>query len=300
MSDQEVWARDVFWAEESPAPLPIEAGPTPPPGTRILVAGRPDPAHLDLPNLEILIVPYAGVPESTARELGARPHLRGYSLHFNAAPVAELAVGLLLAAARRIVEADAAMRKGIWLGRQAEGAGFHLAGSRATLLGRGAIGQALLPMLAGLGIEARLIGRGNLSELGTALAESESLLVSCPLTPETRGLIGEPELRRMRAPRLVVNVGRGPVIQPEPLYRGLKDGWIRAAGLDVWHRYPRGDEPTWPADLPFQELTNVVMSPHRASHVTVAEELRGRALQELLIRLAAGDPPPPIRPDLGY
>lgn len=99
-------------------------------------------------------------------------------------------------------------------------------------------------------------------ELHNLLAASDYVVVATPLTPETRGMIGEPELRAMKGTSVIINVGRGPVIQEAPLICALKEKWIRGAALDVF------DEEPLPAAHPFWEMENVLLSPHCADQTT--------------------------------
>jgi len=90
---------------------------------------------------------------------------------------------------------------------------------------------------------------------------------------------------------ILVNVGRGAVVDQQSLYRALIDGHLAAAGLDVWYNYPDSEAErshTFPADYPFHELDQVVMSPHRGGLTRETEMLRMTHLADLLNRLAAG------------
>lgn len=276
----------------------------------VLVAGQPKPETLDLPGLRAVVVPFAGIPQETAAALRDRPRLQLYNLHFNADSTAEMAVALLLAAARRITLGDRWLREGRWLGRQDGSHGVNLSGKVATVYGYGAVGRQVGHVLKALGMrvlgirrssgaaEEDVWGAGRLRE---ALALSHALVVTAPLTDETRGSIGSEELALLREPRLVVNVGRGPIIEEDALYEACRTGMIAGAGLDVWYRYPRsGDGPTWPSDLPFHELDNVVLSPHRAGDGDRTEEQRIEALAELLLRLEAESPVTAADPWQGY
>ncbi len=92
------------------------------------------------------------------------------------------------------------------------------------------------------------------------LSASDYVVVAAPLTEETRGLIGAAELRRMKSSAVLINVGRGPVVDQRALIRALEEGWIRGAALDVFEREPL------PAGHPFYGLPNVLLSPHCADH----------------------------------
>lgn len=120
-------------------------------------------------------------------------------------------------------------------------------------------------------------------QLRTVLARADVIVVCLPLTDETRGLIGEAELRAMKPTAYLVSVGRGSVIDEDALLRALREGWIGGAGLDVFAQRPL------PADSPFFDLPNVIMTPHM-SGVSDGYARRGPALfRENLRRYVAGE-----------
>jgi phosphoglycerate dehydrogenase-like enzyme len=293
----------VRWRAAPPDPHPIDDGL--PPGCEfvvereearalahrdaidVLIDGRPGPL-LDGRRLAHVIVPWAGFPPSLREALLERPHLKAYNAHYNAPFVAQHALALLLAAAQRLVPIDAALRRGDWGDRARPERSRHLAGGEALLLGFGAIGRHLAPMLRGLGMRVsalrrrpagdedgvRIIGP---TELAEALGRADALLVSLPASPATVGLIDREALARMRPDALVVNVGRGSVIDEDALYDALASGRLAGAGLDVWWRYPDGPEAqvaTPPATRPFWALPNVVLSPHRGDATDASERAR--------------------------
>src|SRR5258708_15681168 len=92
------------------------------------------------------------------------------------------------------------------------------------------------------------------------LGRCDYVAAAAPLTKETRGLIGEAELRAMKSSAVIMNVGRGPVIQEAVLIRALQEGWIRGAALDVFDKEPL------PEGHVFYRLRNVLLSPHCADH----------------------------------
>jgi phosphoglycerate dehydrogenase-like enzyme len=104
---------------------------------------------------------------------------------------------------------------------------------------------------------AQVLASSGLPEL---LAASDYLVVLTPLTPRTRGLVGEAELRAMKAGAVLINIARGPVVREDALLRALEQGRIRGAALDVFDQEPL------PPEHPFYKLENVLLSPHCADH----------------------------------
>lgn len=274
----------------------------------VLVTGRPQLDHLQAsPALRTLVIPYAGVPPATRKLLEEFPHISVYNLHHNADSTAEMAVALLMAAARFVVPIDQKLRRHDWSPRYQDNPSLLLHGKTALILGFGHIGQRVGRVCHALGMRVLALrhhlGRDAGVEypvevhgpdsLHTLLEQTHVLVVTLPGTPETEGLIGETELHRMPPGGLLVNVGRGLIVEQGALYRALQDHHLRAAGLDVWYRYPANEAAsthTPPADFPFEELDNVVLSPHRGGDNSENEILRMQALAELLNAMQRGEP----------
>lgn len=277
-----------------------------PADTQMLVTAGPPDIHL--PQLSAMLLPFAGIPKAVVEFGQANPQVRLYNLHFNAAATAEMALALLLGCARQVPRADSALRQGRWLGREGREPGILLHGKTAAILGYGAIGRHVGTVLRAMGMRVLGIRRSHpqmsdeytVARMGDALRQAHVLVVAAPGSEETQGMIGARELSLLREPRLVVNVGRGSVIQEEALYEACRNGILAGAGLDVWYRYPRGEGPHYPSQFPFHELDNVVMSPHWGGNERNTEHARLEAVAELLERLLAGDPPQPVDPFAGY
>lgn len=280
-----------------------------------LVEGVPTEEQLDSsPRLRAVVVPWAGIPPRTAELLRPRPHLSLYNLHHNAAPTAEMAMALLLAAARRIVPVDRALRKGDWTPGRGVDIDPLLEGRTAVVLGYGAIGRRIGRICRAFGMEVVGVRRTQVSggaeeivgvsQLARVLPRAQVLFITLPLTPETERILDAEAIARLPRGALLINVGRGPIVEEDALYDALVSGRIAAAGLDVWYRYPRGeDDPheTLPGNRPFHELDNVVLSPHRAGSTCETENLRARALAALLSTGARGESlPPPVDLGRGY
>lgn len=306
----------------------------------IYIEGRP--AEEDLKRVReggAVVVPFAGVPPATAAVLQSRPDLTLHNLHHNSVETAETALALLLAASRRIVTADRAMRTGDWMPRYTPEECINLGGRTAMVLGMGGIGRRVAMALAGMGVNVigvrRTAATGTqdltfepFSEQGQAkvrvepigrlrevLPEANFLIVTLPLTPETEGLIGAEELVLLKKPSIVVNIARGSIIKERDLFEALKSGALHAAGSDVWYRYPKHPEgivpgyfnmpdearTTYPSEFPFHELDNMVMSPHRGGSSFDAEVNRIEHLARLVFAFAeTGAMPNRVDIEAGY
>lgn len=288
----------------------------------ILVAGRPSQEQLlASPKLRALVIPWAGVPQATRTLLGDFPHLGVHNLHYNALPVAELAVTLLLTAAKRILPMDRALRAHDWTPRYQRDLSLLLSDRQILILGYGSIGKLVARFCQGLGMRVAAIKRqvspadrqlaaaqgvelSPREELDRCLPASDALILCLPLTPATERLIGARELALLPTHAVLVNVSRAAVVDEAALYQALRDQRLLAAALDVWYQEPQREAEIPrcpPAHYPFEELENVVMSPHRAAHSRSSEQLRLSHLADLL-NAAARDGVLPNQVDLqaGY
>ena len=285
----------------APDPIPADA--------EILVGGRPSPEELAAcPALRAVIVPFAGVPETTLTLLReSHPHIGLHNLHHNAAAAAELALTLLLAAAKSIVPVDRAFRRGDWRSRYDGAPTLLLAGKTFLLIGLGEIARRVATACRALGMDVVAVRRNtdrqdpewieihSVDRLPFLLPRADAICVAAALTPDTAGLLGARELALLPSHAVVVNIARGPIIDAQALYEALRDRTIGAAGIDTWYRYPvdeAGRASTPPSDFPFHELDNVVMSPHRggAFGTIELEALRMEHLANLLNQAARGEP----------
>jgi glyoxylate reductase len=207
---------------------------------------------------------------------------------------AELAVALMLAAGRRIVEADALVRGGRWTGGGEEKLlGRELSGATVGLIGFGRIGRRVAELLRGFGARILYTSRHEApaslgderGELGDVLARSDFVSVHVALTPETRHLVGVDELARMGDGAVFVNTSRGAVVDTKALIEGLRAGRPAAAGLDVYE-----DEPQVPVDL--RELPNTVLLPHVGSATASTRDAMARLCAENVIAVVEGREPP--------
>jgi len=288
----------------------------------ILIAGFPTRAQIEAsPNLSAVIAPFAGAPKEAIELLRDYPQVSLHSIHYNVAPTAEMAIGLMLAAAKFMIPMDRDLRRHDWRARYDQTPALILHGRTATVLGYGRIGQRIGRICHALGMDVIGIRRHAATpdpertldefvelhppaDLRDLLPRSHVLFVAAPLTQETEGMIGADELSLLPREAVVVNVGRARVIDEGALYEALRDRTILAAGLDVWYHYPLRDEDRGyaaPSRFPFHELDNVVMSPHRGGWITAAEETRVVELANLLRAAAEGRPiSSQVDKELGY
>lgn len=184
---------------------------------------------------------------------------------------ADLTMALLLAAARRVVEGDRLVRSGRpWTWGMQFMLGTDLRGKRLGIVGLGGIGAKVAERARAFGMEIAYHSRhpapaGTVARLDAERMPLEPLLegadvvsLHCPLTPDTRHLIGAAELARMKPSAILVNAARGPVVDEAALAEALATGKIAAAALDVYEREPR-------VEAGLLGLDNVVLAPHLGS-----------------------------------
>ena len=195
---------------------------------------------------------------------------------------ADLAFALLLALARRIPEGAAMVRDGTWrTWEPAAGLGADLAGATLGIVGRGRIGDAVARRAAGFGMEVLHSSRSSGVPLEELLERSDFVSLHCPLTPETRHLIGTEALGRMRETAMLVNTARGGVVDQVALRLALLGGSIAGAALDVTDPEPL------PADDPLLEAPNLLVVPHVGSAtVRTRARMAEMAVENLLAALA--------------
>ena len=214
--------------------------------------------------------------------------------------VADTTFGLILAARRRLAEADRFVRAGGWKENSLRlMVGLDVSGATLGLIGYGGIGRAVARRAQGFGMTVLYYdpyrsedGNAIYTELDQLLATSDIVSIHTPLMPGTRGLMGEREFRLMKPTATFVNTARGGVVDQVALVRALREGWIGSAGLDVQQREPNPD----PND-PLPARPNCVVLPHIAS---ASEEARVglimKAVENVEAVLAGRPPLNPVKP----
>jgi D-3-phosphoglycerate dehydrogenase len=205
----------------------------------------------------------------------------------NIVSAAELAVGLMLAAARNIAPASAALKNGEW--KRSRYSGIELYEKTVGIVGLGRIGVLVAQRLSAFGMKViaydPYVQAGRAAQMGVRLvtldellAESDFMSVHLPKTSETIGLIGEQELAKVKPHLVLVNAARGGIVDEHALYVALKEGRLAAAGLDVFASEPCTDSPLF-------EFENVVATPHLGASTAEAQEKAGVAVARS-VRLA--------------
>ncbi len=228
-------------------------------------------------------------------EAAAAPFVLTNASGVHAVPISEHILAYLLAFARGLPQAQRDQLQARWSPVQGRDL-LELAGSTLLLVGVGAIGARTARLAAAF--DMRVVGvrrdpsirvdgvtemRG-LSDLPDLLREADYVVLTVPLTRETRGLIGASELRSMKQSAYLVNIGRGGTVREGDLVRALQEGWIAGAGLDVFEEEPL------PADSPLWGMDNVIVTSHYSGATPRYHERAFAIFVDNLKRYMAGQP----------
>lgn len=211
--------------------------------------------------------------------------------------VSEQAVAMTLSLAKRLPQRHAALVAGRF---DKWSPALTLNGATCVIIGFGGIGTATARMLRAFGARICAVTRtgqpaddadrtASIADLHQVLPAADALVIALPLTLATRGLIGAPELALMKPSAILVNVGRGPIIDQAALYEHLRTHQDFTAGIDTWWAEPAGDAP-FRTDYPFLDLPNVLGSPHNSSIVAGAMTSAARLAAVNVRRYLLGEP----------
>ncbi|MDQ6767358.1 MAG: 2-hydroxyacid dehydrogenase [Candidatus Eremiobacteraeota bacterium] len=256
-------------------------------------------------NLRLLVCPAAGTELIDRSALPSGVRLVNGTGH--EIPMAEYVIGCLVALRQRLLESDAALRRGQWR------YGFYggdrmlgeLAGSNLGMIGFGGIGQAVASRATTLGMQCAAVtrdpkrtreGAGSLEFLGSLSSPSEvdrlvswadQLVLCCELSPLTKGLLDARRFGLMKPDAVLVNIARGAIAVERDLYDALATKRIAGAAIDVWYQYPRASgQMQAPSAFPFHELDNVIMTPHASGWTEAAKRRRLAAMAETINQFA--------------
>jgi phosphoglycerate dehydrogenase-like enzyme len=219
--------------------------------------------------------------------------------------IGEYVIMTMLVLTHRLFEAVTAFRAGSWAASPTFGGGSlhgEVMGRTIGIIGYGRIGREVAERAAGLKCRVLAANRSPVTdpapvetvfplvELDRMLPLCDTVLISCGLAPETKGLIDGRRLALMKPGALLINVARAAIVDEDALYAALKDGRLGGAALDVWWQYPTLDEPERrPSRRPFHELSNVLITPHNSSSTEASANRRWGVVATNLDRYARGE-----------
>jgi D-3-phosphoglycerate dehydrogenase / 2-oxoglutarate reductase len=249
------------------------------------------------PRLRLVIVPFIGVDKidvPAATDLGVL--VANSPTRENFIAVAEATVALTVILLKRIKHNEAKLRRGQWARR--EDRGEFLFGKTVGIIGLGRIGSNVARRFAGWDVRliasdpyvpadrAKLLGV-TLVDLPTLLGEADVVTLHAALTGETRGLIGEKALRRMKSTAVLLNTARGELVDEEAVARALSEGWIAAAAIDAFSREPL------PASSPLREVDpeRLILTPHNIAHSEAGRRANLALAIEQILAVGRGEPP---------
>lgn len=244
----------------------------------LMLANMPLPAEvlaqaLDVKFIDVAFTGVDHIPVEDARSRGiAISNASGYANE----SVAELCVSLMIQLLRHLGEAEQRCREG---GTKAGLGANLLQGKIVGIVGAGAIGKRLAVLCKAFGCMVLAHNRRSVSDpaidesvsLDELLRRSDIITLHCPLTPETKGLIGAPEFRKMKKSAFLINTARGPVVDNIALAAALDAGTIAGGACDVFDM-----EPPLPADYPLLHCKNVILTPHLAFYSQESLEERAK------------------------
>jgi phosphoglycerate dehydrogenase-like enzyme len=219
--------------------------------------------------------------------------------------IAEYVMAALLQRCVPLTDADRQLRRGEWAywAGSPERAHPEFAGSTLGLLGFGHIGKAVAKRAKAFDIAIHVANRSPvapsdlvdryypLSDLRAFYGNVDAIVVSVPLAPDTRGMVGKEAFLAMRPHAVLINVARGPVIDEQALYDALRAKRIGGAVIDTWYQYPTAAQPiTPPGSLPFADLSNIVMTPHMSGWTNGTIARRKAVMADNIRRRMRGEP----------
>jgi phosphoglycerate dehydrogenase-like enzyme len=219
--------------------------------------------------------------------------------------IAEYVMSAILARHVPLADADARLRRGDWKYWAGSLDRVHdeMAGKTIGLLGFGHIGKAIAARAKAFEMRVVVANRSavatsslvdeafTLDQLAEFWGIADFIVVSVPLAPETKGIVGHEAFAAMRPNAVILNVGRGATIDERSLYAALKSGRIAGAIIDTWYAYPSAENPNpHPSSLPFHELSNIVMTPHMSGWTHGTIRRRQMTIAGNIVRQAKGMP----------
>ena len=268
-------------------------------GVKIPVENWPE-----VPNLKLFQIPWTGYDFCSPAIMPAGVPVCNCFEHESA--IAEFVLCAMLESKIGLKAIDQRFRADGWGGRQPGSSLFHgeIRDRTLGIIGYGHIGEEVAKRALSFGMHVVGVRRSvkptklNLDWLGTPdrlnelLSISDFVLVACDLNQQTEGMIGAPELAKMKENSIIINIARGRVVSEKALYNALKQKEIGGAVLDVWYNYIGADvKEVWPSNFPFEELDNIILSAHESSSTPEQTERRWEFVAKNLNLIASGKNP---------
>lgn len=241
------------------------------------------------PKLKYLAIPAVGanyfVDMEAASEYGVTVmNCPGY----NSRAVAELALSMAISVARKVPSQQHELSNGLWHG---ESHGFQISGKKVGIIGNGNVSKVLQELLEGWSVEITVTdSKSTQEEVDNLFEANQVFFVCCPLNDSTKGLVSSDRISKMSEDSIIVNVGRGAVIDEEALYKALSDNKIFGAALDVFSEEPEYGNNLSQEISDFYELNNTLVTPHVAGNSFESSERLAEMIYENLTSVIQKNP----------
>ena len=240
------------------------------------------------PNLKYIVVPAVGYEWVDTKYAASKGITTLNCPTFNSQAVAEHALALLMGVNRNLLRGTDELRAGRW-NPQAM-VGYELGGKELGLIGYGNVGKRIEAIAATLGMHVRYVNsKSTAEELDTLISNADYLIICAPLNDGTRGLVNQRRLDLLKPSAVLVNVGRGAVVDQLYLTELLRDKKIRGAGLDVYDGEPLTGVPN-ETIVELAALTNVIATPHVAYNTVEINDKQGAEILANLKSCIDGNP----------
>ncbi|MBN2858412.1 MAG: hypothetical protein JXN63_08420, partial [Candidatus Delongbacteria bacterium] len=251
------------------------------PEINVLVCWRPAQEMLDkAKKLSVIINPGAGVQHlKPLAPFFTEKNITLINGHGNSYFTAQHGVALLLSLMNKVIPHHNAMKEGKWRLGDEFAASLPLRDRRIGLIGYGHVNRKVHKFLSGFDVSFSVLRRKSGEDVDGVknflsdqkddfFRENDIIIIAVPLTEHTKDFLGERELELLGSNGLIINIGRGEVINEKALYSALKNKTISGAAIDVWYNYRPDEDPSgrkYPFSFHFHELDNIILSPHRAA-----------------------------------
>ena len=245
---------------------------------------------------QFILVPFTGLNGLDVSFIKSKG-IKVFNTQAHSRYVAERALALILTLLGQILPFDHRLRQGDWSNRNNESRlpWESLFEKRIGFFGYGAINQALHQLLKPFKVKGTIINRGKayeevetVNDLAELVKQSDIVVIAAPLNKETEGVFDQKILSQMKD-KLLINVGRGPLVDETALYEALKNQTLKGFASDVWFVYPKDDESKNPSMSPLESFQNVVMTPHNGGFTETAMDYRFEDIYTQILQILEGN-----------